>query len=394
VVLRSLVLGTLIAVSVPSGTGQSTAAAHRAHGLELGYNLDHAEALAAFREAIAADPDNPAGYRLAAATTWITVLFDQGAVTVEDYLGQARANITRPAPPPALDASFRKLLQQARALAERQLKARPKDADAHYQVGTTYSYEASYAATVEGKVRGSLGAAKRAFSEHERAIELDSSRKDAGLVVGLYRYAVSELSVPLRLFAFFAGFGGGRERGLRMVEEAARYPSDVQPNALFTLILLYNRESRFDDALRVIAQLQTRFPRNRLLWLEAGSTSLRAGRPAEARRWLEDGLARFEKDTRPRALGEDARWHFVYGATLVALKEVAPARAALDRALAGATRDWLRGRVRTQLGKLADLDGRRADALVQYRQAEALCRADHDHACVDEIKPLLKRPYR
>ena len=95
----------------------------------------------------------------------------------------------------------------------------------------------------------------------------------------MYRYAVSELSMPLRLGAYLAGLGGGRERGLRMVEEAARYPSDVQPNAQFTLILLYNRAARYDDALRVIGDLQQRFPRNRLLWLEAGGTALRAERP-------------------------------------------------------------------------------------------------------------------
>ena len=83
--------------------------------------------------------------------------------------------------------------------------------------------------------------------------------------------------------ARLAGFGGGRERGLRMVEEAASYPSDVQTNARFTLIVIYNREKRFDDALRVIAELQRQYPRNRLLWLEAGSTALRAGRPAAAR---------------------------------------------------------------------------------------------------------------
>ena len=103
----------------------------------------------------------------------------------------------------------------------------------------------------------------------------------------MYRYAVSSLSLPSRLVAHLAGFGGGRDRGLRMVEEAASYPSDVQTNALFTLIVIYNREARFDDALRVIAELQRQYPRNRLLWLEAGSTALRAGRPAVARQSLE-----------------------------------------------------------------------------------------------------------
>src|SRR5205814_5056382 len=180
-------------------------------------------------------------------------------------------------------------------------------------------------ATVEGRVLGSLGPARRAYHEHERVLALDPARKDAGLIVGLYRYAVAALPAPLRLMARLAGFGGGRERGLRMVEEAARYPSDVQSNALFTLILMYNREARYDDALRVIGELQRRYPRNRLLWLEAGHTALRAGRPADAKAALEEGLARLSRDGRPRAAGEDARRHRGYGTGVVALQDVRPA---------------------------------------------------------------------
>jgi hypothetical protein len=47
-------------------------------GLELGYNLDHLEALVSFNDAIATDPADPAAYRLTAATTWIHLLFEQG----------------------------------------------------------------------------------------------------------------------------------------------------------------------------------------------------------------------------------------------------------------------------------------------------------------------------
>ena len=84
----------------------------------------------------------------------------------------------------------------------------------------------------------------------------------------MYRYAVANLGAPLRLVAHLAGIGGDRERALHLVEEAASQPSDVQANAMFTLILIYNRESRYDAALRVVADLKQRFPRNRLLWLE------------------------------------------------------------------------------------------------------------------------------
>lgn len=372
----------------------AVAAALRTRGLQFGYNLDYPEALAAFDDAIAADPTDPAASRLAAATVWITLLFQQGAVTVDDYLGQARANVTRPTPDPALDASFREYLRQSMTLAERLLREKPADANAHYQVGAAYGFQATYTATVEGRLLGSFGSARRAYHEHERALELDASRKDAGLIVGMYRYAVAGFSPPLRLLAHLAGFGGDAARGLRLIEDAAGYASDVQPNALFTLIVIYNREGRYDDALRVIAELQRRFPRNRLLWLEAGNTALRAGRPAEANAALEEGLAQLSRDTRPHALGEEARWRYAHGSALVALKNVPAAEHELETALAGARRDWLKGRAYKELGKLADLAADRNRALERYRNADRLCRQDDDSECLQEVKALLKKAYR
>jgi hypothetical protein len=388
--------GTVIVLALLA-TGhrvQAQPALLRTHGLQLGYNLDHAEALTAFRSAFAADPTDTAAYRLAAATAWIDLLFEQGAITVDDYLGQARADVPRPAPNAALAAAVRDSLGQALTLAEGRLDAHPADPDAHYEVGAAYGVLASYTATVDGRLLASLGPARRAYREHERVLQLDPARKDAGLIVGLYQYAVSNMRAPMRLLAHLAGFGGNRERAIHFVEGAAGYPSDAQPSALFTLILIYNREARYDDALRVIAELQQRFPRNRLLWLEAGNTALRAGRAAEARTTLEEGLERSAQDPRPKAFGEEARWRYAYGSALVALRHDAAADRELRAALEAAKHDWVRGRVHKELGKLADLAGHRSGALDQYRLAEQLCRRDRDDVCSDEAAKWQKVVYR
>ncbi len=380
--------------STPAVADPAAAAALRARALELGYNLDHREALAAFKASIAADPQSPAGYRLAAGTIWITLLYEQGVITVEDYLGQARTDVWRLAPDPSLAAEFHDYLRRAQELAGDRLRARADDADAHYEVGAAFGFDASYTATIDGRLFGSLSPARRAYAEHARVLELNPGRQDAGLIVGMYRCAVAELSMLPRLFAYFSGFGGDRALGLRLVEAAARYPSDVQPNALLTLVILYNRAGRYDDALEVIRQLQARYPRNRLLWLEAGGTALRAKRFAEARAWLEEGLARLSTDPRHKALGEEARWRYTYGTTLVALGERAPAERELRAALPDVTRDWLRGRIHKELGKLADLAADRPRARDEYEQAVRLCRQDKDSACADEARALIKTAYR
>jgi tetratricopeptide (TPR) repeat protein len=318
----SVARASTAALEPDAASGRKAAAvALRARGLDLGYNLDHAEALEAFEEAIAADPYDPTAYRLAAGTAWVALLFKQGTITVADYLGQARTTVARPTPDAELNDRFHRFLDRSLALSEQQLRSNPRDVAAHYHVGAAFGFVASYTATVNGRVLGSFGAARRAYREHQRVLELDPTRHDAGLIVGTYRYAIANLSMPMRIAARLAGFGADRDSGVRLVEAAARHPSDVRANALFTLILIYNRERRYDDALRVIHELQERYPRNRLLWLEAGQTALRAGRPADARAALEQGLARLGADPRPRALGEEARWRDAYTESLAALKE-------------------------------------------------------------------------
>jgi len=377
-----------------SAEAPATVAALKARGLEFGYNLDYDQALAAFREAIAADPADSNAHRLAAATVWISTLFKQGAVTAEDYLGQARSDVARHPVAPDLAAAFQTHIDRALALAEQRVRDHPNDPDAHFQLGAAYGYLTTYKATVEGRVVGGFRTARRAYSENERALALDPRRRDAGLTVGIYRYAVSSLSAPLRVLAGIAGFGGGRERGLRLIEDAAAYPSDTQTNARFTLIVIYNREQRYDDASRVIRELQQTYPRNRLLWLEAGSTALRARRFEEARADVAEGMERLSRDPRPRAYAEEARWRYCHGAALVGLRRIELAQGELQTVLDTNAPEWLHGRAHKELGKIADLSGDRSRAIDQYRIAHRICREQHDGDCADESAALIGQPYR
>ena len=382
---------------VPPGSGSAPhldAEALKARGLEFGYNLDYDQALAAFRAAIAADPTDSNAHRLAAATLWISTLFKQGAVTADDYLGQARSDVTRQPVAPEISAAFQTHIDRALALAEQRVRDRPNDADAHFQLGAAYGYLTTYKATVEGRVVGGFRTARRAYNENERALTLDPHRRDAGLTVGMYRYAVSTLSTPLRLLAGIAGFGGGREKGLHLIEEAAAYPSDTQTNARFTLIVIYNREQRYDEALRVIRDLQQTYPRNRLLWLESGSTALRARRFEDARAAIAEGLDRLSRDPRPRAYGEEARWRYCHGAALVGLRRTELAGRELRSALEADAPKWLHGRAHKELGKIADLSGDRSQAITEYQTANRICRDQHDGTCADEASALIAQQYR
>lgn len=381
-------VGALVASQAP------TPASLRERGDNLAYNLDYPEAIATLKEAVAVDPRDPASARRLAAVAWLFILFKSGAVLVDDYLGAARETVSRRPPPADLAALFHSEIARAQTIADERLRVNSRDVDAHFEAGAAAGFMASYVGTVEGRVFGAIGSARRAFNEHEKVLELNPARADAAFVVGVYRYAVASLSAPTRLLAYIAGFGGGKDRGIAMVETAAAAPTAAQTDARFVLIVMYSREKRFDEALKVIGQLQARYPRNRLLWLETASTSLRAGRPADAKRALDKGLAMLAADTRPRAYGEEARWRYYEGATLVLLRDGPAADRALRAALAAEAPLWLHGRARRELGKIADLAGNRAGAVAEYKVAQKMCREAKDDECSDEVGRLLRRQYR
>ncbi len=360
------------------------------------YNLDYDLASNLFEQAIAASPNDPAGYRGAAKNAWLRILFMRGSVTSDEYLGSmSSSDLEMPPPPAGPAADFRRNIDRAVRLAEQAVARQPESASAHYELGAALGFQASYTGTVEGKIFAAMRFARRAFAEHEKVLKLDSRRHDAGLVVGTYRYIVAGLPMPLRWMAYIVGFGGGREAGIRRLQEAAAHPGDARTDARFALVVVYSREGRFDQALATVRDLQRSFPRNRLLWLEEGGTALRAKRPGEAERALGEGITRLRQESRPLIPGESAQLHYKRGVARLTMGDTSAADRDLKEALADSTGPvWVRGRIHTELGKLADLAGDRPRAQIEYRDAIALGEKSRDALAVEEAKLLLKAPYR
>ena len=57
-------------------------------------------------------------------------------------------------------------------------------------------------------------------------------------------------------------------------------------------------------------------------------------------------------------------------------------------------RDWVRGRVHCELGKLADVSGDRTSAVREYRQALALAERDNDPLGKADAERLSARAYK
>jgi tetratricopeptide (TPR) repeat protein len=388
VIAAALALG--LCVPPAAGAPTETTREMRDRATDLTYNLDHDEAVAILRQAIAADPKDPANHRALAATLWLNILFKRGAVTVDHYLGSfSRSSVDLKAPPSDLDAEFRRESAKAVELSEQRVGASPKDAQAHMDLGSSLGLQASYTASVEGRLMAGFKSARRSYDECEQAMALDTGRKEPGLIVGTYRYIVSTLSLPMRMMAYVAGFGGGKERGLKMIEDVAATPrAENRTDAQFALVLLYNRERRYDDAMRVLGDLRKQYPRNRLVVLEQGATAVRGGRAQEAESILTEGLQMLAKDPRPRMPGEEGLWHYKRAAARVMLKQTAGAREDLAIALKPESLTWVRGRAYLESARLAVQQGDQAAAKREAASAISTCEAGNDPVCVEEAKKI------
>lgn len=357
------------------------------------YNLDHDPAIAAARRAVSVDPASPKAHRALAAIVWLNILFHRGAVTVDHYLGSlTKAQVHLPKPDPAAAAEFKAAIGKSIDLAQATLKKNPRDVQAQYDLGAAYGLQASYIASVEGSLTSAFGVARRAYNAQETVLERDPSRRSAGLVVGTYRYLVSTMSMPKRWFAYMVGFGGDKARALTLLEQARTDP-ESRVDATTALMVIYSREGRHPDVIRLARELGRDFPRNRLFMLEEGAAAIRAGRHDDADAVLTRGYDSLLKDPRPKIPGEESLWLYKRALSRVYRNLTAAATADVDRALAAKPVEWVRGRLLVERGKLADLAGRRPDAVAAYTAAAAACRAVADAACEEEAGELRRKPF-
>ena len=389
----------LVTLGVLAG-GRSASDASEAPGTvieqayDLAYNLDHDQAAEILVRALEQHPTDPSAHRGIAALTWLRMLFLRGQVLVDSQMTATFNSRGRKQDPPAeLDELFHTHIGRSIELSEDAVRRMPNDPEVHYHLGASLALAASHTATIEGEGLRALRDAKRAYVEHEKVLELDPTRKDANLTLGLYRYLVSLLPGPVRMMAYLVGFDGGKEEAMRLVEEAAAYPGDCEAEAKFALVLLYNLEKEFDRAQRVLTELKQRYPRNWLVWLESASTWLRDERARMAEHDLTLGFAKLASDDRPRMFGEDKVWLLKRGTARVDLSKLDDARADLEAARTGPTTEWVQGRATLELGKLADLKGDRSLARSEYDRDRKLCDRANDRRCVSLAKSLKKYGY-
>src|SRR5688500_405371 len=384
----SLILLGLLTRALSSAEASTRSRALTRQGYSEAYELNFPESTAIFAEARRADPADPAPVRAIAAVTWMQILFAQGVATFEAFQGDASGDsVQRPTADHSLTTRFLTSAQEAIRLAEQQVAATPADADALYQLGAGTGLLALYRATVEGRTWAGFVEGRRAVRLMERVRQHQKDHREAALILGMYRYAVSILSWPTRMLASAAGMPGDRSGGIALLESAAALPAETATDASLLLFIVYNREGRHAEALRHLRQLRERHPGNRLLVLNAAAMALVTSDPAAAADTITTGLAAQPNFHEPRVLGERAMWYYIRGAARVTLNDV---RAADDlrQALVSGPRDWIRARTHLELARLALLSGDQRQAKLELEAAERYGRLGADNGTVERAKQL------
>lgn len=385
----------MLAMAAPASAAQADIDARLALASTAAYNLDHEAALKIVRAVIADAPNESRGHRALAGILWLQALFHRGALTVDHYMGGlTRSTLDLPKPAIEIDREFRATIARAIELADARLLKSPSDPDALYDAGAARGLQASWIASVDGNIRAAFGTARRAYLTQEKVLEIAPTRVAAGTIVGTYRYAVSGLGFATRMVAYLAGFSGGKDGAIAMIEAAAAPSSTSRLEARTALALIYSREGRYDDAFKLFTEMAAEFPQNRILVLERGAAAIRAGRSLEADDILTAGIAKLDGDTRRKLPGERALWFYRRGLARLALKRPSEAAADFDTALRSGPEEWIRGRTELGLGKVADADGRRADALIRYRRARDIARTANDPAGLADANRLIRQPFR
>ena len=376
----------------------------RRSGLDALYNIDYDKAERDFKEIVKVIPDHPGGYQLLAARLWIKTLYESRRLQSSLYNSEGFYSNGDDKVDPKIVTEFRNLTRESKRLAEAKLKQEPKNIEALDFLANTEGLKASFEEAVERRHFAALRDGNDAVSHHREVLKLDPKYIDAQITIGLYEYVVGSLPLPVKILAGATGYRGSKRRGLQMLEQVAKEGRWARDDAKSVLIVLYTREKRYEDVLKLARELSAKYPRNYLLRLEAADALVAMAGVKRKQKDLagavqseKEAFATFDELLRDRNVRDTAARaldliHFKYGEVLLmagyherAAKEFLAATK-VDRAEPG-----LVTMAHLYAARAYDVGGKRDEALAQYKAVLARPNVYDAH---DAAKRGLRQAYR
>jgi tetratricopeptide (TPR) repeat protein len=376
----------------------------RRSGLDALYNIDYDKAQRDFKEIIQLFPNHPGGYQLLAARVWIKTLYESRRLQVSLYSNESFYTNGDDKVDPKVVTEFRNLTREAKRLAEAKLKQEPKNIEALDFLANTEGLKASFEEAVERRHFAALRDGNDAVGHHREVLKLDPKYIDAQITIGLYEYVVGSLPLPVKIIAGATGYRGSKKRGLAMLEQVAKEGRWSQDDAKTVLVLLYTREKRFAEVVKLTRELSAKYPRNYLLKLETADALVSLAGVKRKEKDLagavqseKEAFATFDEVLRDRTVRDSAvraldLIHFKYGeALLMAGYNDRAAKEFLAATKVASAEAGLVTMAHLYAARSYDAAGKRDEALAQYKEVLARPNIYDAH---DEAKKGLRQAYK
>lgn len=229
------------------------------------YKLDFDGARQEFRNYQAEQPADPLG-KVAEAAAYLYEQFNEkGVLTSKFFLDDDRfLGGVEGSGPGNRNAAFLKANAEARSAAKVRLAINPRDPEALLAVTMADGMESNYDEIIEKKELPALTLMRQAEAEAKTLLTIDPGASDAYVALGTSNYVIGCLPNYKKVFLWFGGIHGDKDRGMAQLETAANQGHYLAPFAKILLALASEREHQNVRAHLLLVQLTKEFPQNPL----------------------------------------------------------------------------------------------------------------------------------
>lgn len=294
--MRALIAG-LIASIFSAGPALASAESAWEAGVDHFYNFEFDKALERFRESVRSS--EPSDRRLEyqywlSEALWVRMLDQQIDVNQDFMAAVLEKNVTHSGQvSKELKLDFSTVTNSGIEWCEQRLRTSPQDLGLSYYLAAFRSNLGAYELLVEGRRFAALSQIKRAMLDFRRVLEHDRTRVQALTLLGLGHYMVGTNPWYIRMFNPILGLEGNKGLGLEELEEASK-KGNVDAKFILKSVLI--REERHSEALVLLRDLSTSYPRNISFRLQLAKILSRSGQKDQARRIFQEVLERLKID--------------------------------------------------------------------------------------------------
>jgi len=210
-------------------------------GIDAFYRSDWNRATTIFQQLQQLEPNNPRAW-----------FFDSMVPFWQYFFGGGDAKIAR---------DFLKSSDKAIQVADKRLKAAPRDTSVVFILSGLHGYR-SLVAAAEKEYSTAIKSGVTGFGFTRQLMSFDDSNEDALIGKGVFNYMMGSVPREGRWMTGMMGMSGDIQVGFQELERAANSNSASKTEAMMILAYLYDREKKFDDALRVSRKLVDAYPEN------------------------------------------------------------------------------------------------------------------------------------